>query len=71
MLVEDFPYYDKHGMISLLKIDRKSYELLDRKVILKQPYHMSYPFIQRGKDGSVSWVAPEASMSGKLTKIYV
>lgn len=66
VLVEDFPYFDKIGMISLLKIDRKSYELLDRKVILKQPYHMSYPFIQRKKDGSINWVAPEASMSGEL-----
>lgn len=65
VLVEDFPYYDKYGMISLLTIDRQTFELLDRKVVLKQPFHMSYPFIMRKKSGDF-WVSPEASMSGKL-----
>ena len=65
VLVEDFPYYDKRGMISLLTIDRKSYALKDKKVILKQPFHMSYPFIMRKEDDSI-WVAPEASQSGNL-----
>ena len=65
VLVEDFPYYDKKGMISLLTVDRKTYNLLDKKVILKQPFHMSYPFIMRKAEGSV-WVAPEASQSGNL-----
>jgi hypothetical protein len=66
VLVEDFPYYHKKGMISLLTVDRKTYQLLDRKVVLKQPFHMSYLFIFRNADGSVKWVAPEASQSGKL-----
>lgn len=65
VLVEDFPYYDKVGMISLLVVNRKTYELKERKVVLKQPFHMSYPFIQRKENGEF-WVAPEASMSGNL-----
>lgn len=65
VLVEDFPYFDKRGMISLLTIDKKSYELKCKKVILEQPFHMSYPFIMRNKGGSI-WVAPEASQSGNL-----
>ncbi len=65
VLVEDFPYYDKRGMISLLTIDRKTYELLDKEIILKQPFHMSFPFIMRQGHGKI-WVAPEASKSGKL-----
>lgn len=65
VLVEDFPYYHKKGVISLLTIDKKSYELIDRKVVLEQPYHMSYPFIFWKNDGTF-WVAPEASQSGKL-----
>ena len=65
VLVEDYPYYDKRGMISLLTIDRKTYTLLGKKVVLKQPYHMSYPFIMRKENGEV-WVAPEASQSGNL-----
>lgn len=71
VLVEDFPYYHKKGLISLLVIDRKDYRLLERKVILKQPFHMSYPFIQRNEDGSVRWVAPEASASGHLYRYAV
>ena len=65
VLVEDYPYYKKKGEISLLVIDRKTYELKDRKVVLEQPYHMSYPFIFWKNDGTF-WVAPEASQSGKL-----
>lgn len=65
VLVEDFPYYDKRGVISLLKIDRKTYTLLQRQVVLKQPYHMSYPFILRKDKGDIL-VAPEASQSGNL-----
>ena len=65
VLVEDFPYYDKRGVISLLTIDRKTYTLLEKKVVLKQPFHMSYPFILRKDDGDI-WIAPEASQSGNL-----
>ena len=65
VLVEDYPYYDKRGLISLLTVDRKTYELLDKTVILQQPFHMSYPFIMRKDDGEI-WVAPEASQSGNL-----
>lgn len=65
VLVEDFPYYDKKGVISLLTIDRKTYTLLEKKTVLEQPFHMSYPFIMRKENGEV-WVAPEASQSGNL-----
>lgn len=65
VLVEDFPYYDKKGMISLLTVDRRTWELVDRKIILKQPFHMSYPFIYR-ENSKEKWVAPEASQSGCL-----
>lgn len=65
VLVEDFPFYNKRGVISVLSIDRKTYRLIDRKVILRQPFHMSYPFIMRKEDGSI-WVTPESSKSGAL-----
>ena len=65
VLVEDFPYYKKRGIITLLTVDRKTYELIDKKVVLDQPFHMSYPFIMRKANGEV-WVAPEASQSGSL-----
>lgn len=71
VLVEDYPYYDKRGMISLLTIDRKDYTLMNRQEVLKKPFHMSYPFIQRNLDGSVKWIAPEASMSGCLYRYTI
>lgn len=65
VLVEDFPYYNKKGVISLLTIDRKTYTLMEKKIVLEQPFHMSYPFILRKENGEF-WVAPEASQSGNL-----
>ena len=65
VLVEEFPYYNKKGVISLLKVDRKTYALIEKKEVLKQPFHMSYPFIMR-KDSGEIWVAPESSQSGNL-----
>lgn len=67
VLVEDFPYYDKRGMISLLTVERNNYELIDKKVVLKQPFHMSYPFICRNENEEI-WVSPEASHSGMLSR---
>lgn len=65
VLVEDFPYYTKRGEISMLTIDRKTYELKQKTGVLSQPYHMSYPFILRKDEGEIL-VLPEASQSGKL-----
>lgn len=70
VLVEDFPYYDKRGRISMLTVDRESYHLTKKTTILKQPFHMSYPFIMRKKDGEI-WVAPEASESGNLYYYFI
>jgi len=48
-----------------LTVDRATYALINKVVVLKQPFHMSYPFIMRKDNGEV-WVAPEASESGNL-----
>jgi len=63
VLVEEFPYFQKKGIISLLTVNRE-YELIDKKIISDQPYHQSYPFILR--DGDNIYVIPEASQSGNL-----
>lgn len=64
VLVEELLYKTKKGLISLLTIDRKTYELLEKKTMLDMPYHQSYPFILR-QDEEV-FVMPEASLSGGL-----
>ncbi len=67
ILVEELLYKDKKGRITLLTVDRKSYVLLKRDVLLEQPYHLSYPFISTDNDGNIS-VMPEASMSGEFSR---
>lgn len=63
VLVEDFPYYNKKGIIALLVIDQ-NYNLIEKRTICEQPYHQSYPFVfhHEGK----TYVVPEASKSGSL-----
>ncbi len=62
VLVEEFPYFKKYGIICLLIIDRKSYILKQRVVISDTGYHQSYPFILR-KGSSIKMLS-EASHSG-------
>ena len=64
LLVEDYGYDSKKGVISLLHIDRKSMDIISRKVLLDMPTHLSFPAIWR-KDGRV-YVYPESAKSGKL-----
>lgn len=64
VLVEEMKFQDK-GVISLLKVCKKTYTLVDRKVILDLPTHLSYPIFFR-KDNKV-FMYPENSASGNLT----
>lgn len=62
VLVEEFSYNIRRGRIARLSIDRKSYRLLEYKIILDLPTHLSFPFILR-KNGKV-YICPENSASG-------
>lgn len=61
VLVEEYFYNTKKGIITLLEVDAATYELRRRKVVLEQPYHQSFPYIHR--DGDRIYVLPEASES--------
>ncbi len=63
VLVEEMKFFTK-GVISLLKVDRKSYNLTERKVLLEKDSHLSYPaiFVEGGK----IYVYPENYQSGEL-----
>ncbi|MEY8589980.1 hypothetical protein AALK14_00840 [Butyricimonas hominis] len=65
VLVEEFFYSEWRGVITLLVIDRKTTQLLERKVILELATHLSFPFIIEEK-GEV-FVLPENAASGKLS----
>lgn len=64
LLVEDFPYATKKGIISLLHINRATMEIAAPKELLELPTHLSFPAIWR-KDGHI-YVYPESAGSGRL-----
>lgn len=64
VLVEDFPYNEWKGNISLLVVDKESFTLKRKKTLLQLETHLSFPFILR--DGKHVYVVPENSASGKL-----
>lgn len=64
LLVEDLAYKTNKGVISLLHIDKNTYNITSRKVLLELSTHLSFPIIQR-KDGHI-YVYPESRYSGKL-----
>lgn len=64
VLVEDFPYQEWKGKISLLTIGRYDYELKSKKTLLELDTHLSFPFIYRTETDV--YVIPENSASGRL-----
>lgn len=64
LLVEDYPYATRKGIISLLHIDRTTLEISARKELLELPTHLSFPAIWR-KEGHI-YVYPESAHSGRL-----
>lgn len=58
ILAEEYPFYLGIGRIVELKIDKKTMRLVKRKIVIEEPYHLSYPFVW---DKSI---VPEAYRSG-------
>lgn len=64
IFVETYDYRVRVGAIELLRYDT-SFRLLDRRIVLSEPWHLSYPHVWDA-DGE-TWMLPEAHRSGKLT----
>lgn len=64
VLVEEFFYRKWKGVITLLCIDKVTYEIKNRKVLLDLPTHLSYPFIFR-EEGR-TYILPENASSQSL-----
>jgi hypothetical protein len=64
LFAEAYDYRTRHGVIDLLRFGPGP-ELLDRRTVLREPWHLSYPFVFDA-DGE-TWMAPEAHRSGALT----
>ena len=64
VFVEIYDYRDRVGAIEVLTFDA-DLNLLSREPALKEPWHLSYPFIIE-EDGE-TYMLPEAHKSGRLT----
>lgn len=64
LFVETYDYRDRVGRIDVLILD-EALRLKDRRPALREPWHLSYPFIFE-HDGEV-YMLPEAFRSGRLT----
>ena len=64
VFAETYDYRDRIGAIHVLTFDA-DLRLIARRPALKEPWHLSYPFIAEA-DGE-TWMLPEAHRSGRLT----
>jgi len=64
LLVEDFSYSSRKGVISLLIIDRDTLEVVSRKELISRSTHLSFPNIVR-KDDRI-FIYPENAAGGQL-----
>jgi hypothetical protein len=64
LFVEAYDYRDRIGRIEVLTLGQ-DLRPLARQVALKEPWHLSYPFVWAA-EGEV-WMLPEAHRSGALT----
>jgi len=64
VFAEAYDYRTRHGVIEVLTFD-DSYRLLERRCVLREPWHLSYPFIIEA--GGETYMMPEAFRSGGVT----
>lgn len=61
VLVEEYMFWEEKGKITLLTVEKESCKLINRKVIIEEPYHLSFPFCELNGDTVVT----ESVASGK------
>jgi hypothetical protein len=64
VFVETYDYRDRVGAIDVLTFD-ETLAFLERRPALREPWHLSYPFIVEAE--GETWMLPEAHKSGRLT----
>lgn len=64
LFAEAYDYRTRHGVIELLILG-EDLQVQSRRTVLREPWHLSYPFVLEA-EGEV-WMAPEAHRSGALT----
>ena len=67
ILVEELPFKTEKGIISLLTVNKDKFELVSKKTIIEEPWHLSFPFCKENGDT----IIPEAVASGKTYKYFL
>lgn len=65
ILVEELLFWEERGKITLLKVRKSNFSLVSRKIVIDEPFHMSFPFCEPGGDT----ITPEMSESGEA-RVY-
>lgn len=63
ILVEEMCFFEEYGKISLLTVDKLKFSLKNKKTIIEEPFHLSFPYCKL--NGNI--IVPEAGQSGKCT----
>lgn len=64
VLCEEMTFWEQKGVISLLKIRKDSYELVEKKTVIEEPTHLSFPFCEENGN----YIIPESVKSGQCKK---
>lgn len=64
ILAEEMCFKNENGIIVLLTVSKNSFSLKQRKVIISEPFHLSFPYCEYNSDE----VIPEAGSSSRCTK---
>lgn len=67
VLCEEFLFWEEKGKISLLIVRKDNYQLYEKKIIIEEDYHLSFPACF--KDGNI--IKPEASKSNKYFEYII
>ena len=61
ILCEEYFFWEEKGKITMLKVNKRNFSLLERKVIIEENTHLSFPLCTYGGDT----ILPESSASDK------
>lgn len=67
VFAEEMCYFEEYGKIVLLTVDKENFILKEREEIIKEPFHLSFPFCE--ENGNL--ITPEAAQSKKCTQYYI
>ena len=67
VICEEYTFWEEKGKISLLKVDKKTFRLVEKKIIIEEQTHLSFPFCELNGDT----ITPESCKSGNCYKYTI